>query len=340
MLGWGRLVRRVPTRSQTGQPSQKHSSLCPLAPPSRLPWELSTQSPSAPLPLPGSRLQAGGGRNRAPSLDVLVPSQTPAGLCGSQQGDPVLCPAAPWWVAWRWPSSRGCRVCMGSVPRTPRPRSRHRQCLGHQVPGDAHAAPSVPPGQQRGALAVTGTCFHIWDAGPLASLGSLPRQASPPTYLPLAFNSWNFAKLFFLQHPPPPPRSHHDPMGSTSGAGGGNTDTQRALGPLGGSLCSPAPDFPVPPHLAALPASPGPQASRGGGAETAARGRGRDVPEPQPVGTEGPWCCRGPGGSGCAGEAGPAHQGGGTVSRAQSVLHRETRTRRGGKRLRLCLERV
>lgn len=147
-------------------------------------------------------------------------------------------------------------------------------------------------------------------------------------------------RSFFSCSIPPPPRSHHDPMGSTSGAGGGNTDTQRALGPLGGSLCSPAPDFPVPPHLAALPASPGPQASRGGGAETAARGRGRDVPEPQPVGTEGPWCCRGPGGSGCAGEAGPAHQGGGTVSRAQSVLHRETRTRRGGKRLRLCLERV
>lgn len=79
-----------------------------------------------------------------------------------------------------------------------------RQCLGHQVPVNAWAhcqsmlalagtllggvlAPSLSLVTSRfpfygGAPTIPGTChpqssFHIWDMGPLASLGNLPGQA-------------------------------------------------------------------------------------------------------------------------------------------------------------------
>lgn len=245
MLGWGRLVRRVPARSQTGQPSQKHSSLCPPAPPSGLPWELSSQSPSAPLPLPGSRLQAGGGRNRAPSLEVLVPSQTPAGLCGSQQGDPRVASSSTLVgglavAVLTWVSS----------PHGARAQDSQPTVSSQAVPGppSARGLPGGPLSPARSAARSSGRRWHLLPYLGRGASGLTWQSAQAGLAAHVSPACVQFVELweaFFpaaFPPPTPPPRSHHDPVGSASGAGGGNTDTQRVLLPLGGR----EPGFPGP----------------------------------------------------------------------------------------------
>lgn len=309
-------MRRVPARSQAGQPSQRHSSLCPPAPPSGLPWEPSSQSPSAPLPLPGSRLPAGGERNR-PLLLTSVSRHKPLQVSAVTAEGPTRCVqqhrvggltvAVVTWVS----SPRGA-----PCPGLPGHGLVTRQCLGHQVPGEPgrpargpvgtpRAAPLSPVRSAPGALS---GARGLWPH--LAVCPGRPSRPRTSRWRYIRGTFWSFFSCSIF------PVLTMILLGSASGAGKGHTDTQRVLLPWGVSLVPLTPNSPVP-HTrhhrdaALCPASPSLQLPGEVGQRPLLRERQGPCPRTPPAGSEGPLCSVVPGGSGLCREAGPAHQGGG-----------------------------